>query len=232
MPTPNETKPRTLHSLVRRLSADPTFERTQSDFGARNRSARWQHQIVWTDKEMGLLCLSIVRGYPVGQMILWRKDDGVRVPIDGRQRLTDIKRFSEGQIPIPDLPRVDRELRGRRCTLQDDDSTGLLSSMRMRDRFDTYKAPNFEYDEISEDVARDIFVKLQGGKSLTKTEIGAALPGLPTDYVGDLVEPTRPVAGEWMILHPMFLVREGHTYYDGVRLGRFYPRGSCDTNDH
>jgi len=154
----------------------------------------WQRQLVWSDVEMGLLCLSILRGYPIGQMILWKKGDEVRVPIDGRQRLTAIKRFFEGHISLPDLRHVEMELRGMKYALQEGDDPALLLPMELRDDFDDYEPAILEYTDINEDTAKDIFVKLQGGKSLTKTEVRAALPGLVTDFVSDLTIPPTLVS--------------------------------------
>jgi hypothetical protein len=135
---------------------------------------------------MGLLVYSVLRGYPIGQMILWKKPNGIRVPIDGRQRLTALKRFAEGHIGIPALRHIPAELHGKKYTRGDAEPDSVLLPLELRDAFDDYEPSILEYEDIEEDIAKDIFVKLQGGKSLNKAEVRAALPGLVTDFVSEL----------------------------------------------
>ncbi len=196
MYTPRSVEFRSLKQLLRRLHANRDTERDKLISIEDGDLPKWQRQLVWTNVEMGFLCLSILRGYPIGQMVLWKKSDGVRVPIDGRQRLTAIKLFFEGHISLPDLPQVEVGLRGKKYKLQDDDPHHILLSMDLRDHFDDYEPSILEHENIQETVAKDIFVKLQGGKSLTKTEIRAALPGLVTDFVGQLADPPVSAADE------------------------------------
>lgn len=81
----------------------------------------WQRQTVWTADEMGLLAYSIIRQYPIGIVILWQKNSGIRVPIDARQRLTAIKAFFNGEVAIPDMPSVAKEYRKTKYKLRDGD---------------------------------------------------------------------------------------------------------------
>jgi len=73
----------------------------------------WQRQIVWKEEDMGLLTYSIIRNYPIGMIVLWRKHDGIRVPIDGRQRLTALWQFSQGLIAIPNQSGIPEEFRNK-----------------------------------------------------------------------------------------------------------------------
>jgi hypothetical protein len=77
----------------------------------------WQRNIVWSHDEMGLLAYSIMMGYPIGQLVLWKKPNGVRVPIDGRQRMTAIALFATGEIAVPDMPHIDPLFRGKKYLL-------------------------------------------------------------------------------------------------------------------
>ena len=193
MPTPRPVEFRSLKHLLRRMHADRDAIPRELISVDEADLPHWQRQLVWTPDEMGLLCYSILRGYPIGQIILWRKNDGIRVPIDGRQRLTAIKRFFEGHIALPDLPHISSKYRGKKYLLGESDSSETMLSTISRDDFDDYEPAILEYSEIDEDIAKDIFVKLQGGKSLTKTEVRAALPGRVTDFVSDLTSPPLPM---------------------------------------
>ena len=151
----------------------------------------WQRQTVWTTDEMGLLALSIIQNYPIGLVILWKKSDGVRVPIDGRQRLTAIQRFRAGECAIPDLPGVPTHYKNRKYKLQPGDNPQRFTELELEDQeeFDDYEPQILEYEHIDESTAMDIFIKLQGGKSLTKTGVRAALGGRVCDFVTELTSP-------------------------------------------
>ena len=196
MPTPRRVEFRSLKHLLRRMHADRDASSSELISVDEADLPHWQRQLVWTPDEMGLLCYSILRGYPTGQIILWRRTDGIRVPIDGRQRLTAIKRFFEGHIALPDLPHISSKYRRKKYALREQESPDDMLDTLSKDDFDDYEPAILEYDDIDEDIAKDIFVKLQGGKSLTKTEIRAALPGRVTDFVSDLASPPLPIVDD------------------------------------
>lgn len=177
----------TVKQLLNRMALPSEESRISSDD---EHVPAWQRQIVWTDDEMGLLILSIVRNFPIGLLILWAKTNGVRVPIDGRQRLTAIKKFSEGLISIPDMPMVPDEFkRGKYILGPDDEEAGYVRlPLEFRESFDAYELSVIQYDGIPEKVAMEIFVMLQGGKSLTKTEIRAALGGKLCEFVSVMTQ--------------------------------------------
>lgn len=151
----------------------------------------WQRNVVWTDEEMGLLALSIIMNYPIGLVILWRKPNGIRVPIDGRQRLSAIDAFYGGRVAIPNLPGVPLQLQNAKYVLLPGDEPKYhILDLKDRERFADYEPQMVEFELIAEEVAMDIFIKLQGGKSLTKNEVRSALGGLLCDYVTELTSPS------------------------------------------
>ena len=154
---------------------------------------RWQRQIVWDSEDMGLLAYSIVRNYPIGMMVIWKRKDGIRVPIDGRQRLRAIKEFAEGRVAIPNIKGISDELKNAKYKMLEGDKENGYKQLNLvcREAFDDYELSIVQYDEIDEPVAMDIFVKLQGGKSLTKTEVRAALGGKLCDFVTELTGETK-----------------------------------------
>src|SRR5438876_475092 len=87
--------------LLRRLEEDRTVSVDDAIVPA------WQRSSVWSEEQQGLLALSMLQGYPIGMIILWDKGDHskrLRVPVDGRQRITAIRNFMLGRLAIPDLP--------------------------------------------------------------------------------------------------------------------------------
>ena len=232
---------RTIKALYHRMH--PEQNDTASPISAANAEVpEWQRDVVWTDEEMGLLALSIIQNYPIGLVILWRKPNGVRVPIDGRQRLSAIDAFYSGRVAIPDLPGVPPEYRRKKYQLLPSDSAQFsLLDLQDRERFEDYAPQVVEFENISAEVAMDIFIKLQGGKSLTKNEVRSALGGLLCNYVTELTGPPGVTDSsdeeeeETASQHPFFQqvnlrnTRKAHRNLCDVLLHEYlYP----DTNKH
>ena len=167
----------------------------------------WQRQVVWTEDEMGLLAYSMIKKYPIGMIILWEKPDGKSVPIDGRQRLTAIKKFFDNECSIPESPTIELQYRGRRY----EDLT-----VRAKEALEDYQLSMVLYRELDEDIAKDIFIKLQGGKSLTKSEIRSAYPGLVTDFVTELTSPPSNLTEDENENDQI----SGHPFFDEVNISK------------
>lgn len=230
--SPRPVEFRSIKQLINRLSASREKERniliSVDDFDVPS----WQRQIVWTEDDMGLLAYSLIRNYPIGMVVLWKKPDGIRVPIDGRQRLTAIREFAEGRIAIPSLRGIPDEFKNTKYKLlEGDEEKGFkLLNMRCREIFDDYEPSIVQYDELDEPTAMDVFVKLQGGKSLTKTEIRAALGGKLCDFVTELTGMVKEVSDdsdeeEPSTQHPFF-------HKVNVRNVRKAHRNICDVLLH
>ena len=148
---------------------------------------KWQRDLVWNDDDCGLLAYSIISNYPIGMLILWRKDDGIRVPIDGRQRITAIKRFYEGKVAIPEIQGIPEKYWNRKYKLLENDNDKYEElDIEDKESFDDYELSIKQYNDLDEKKAMDIFIRLQGGKSLSKTEVRAALGGKLCDYITEL----------------------------------------------
>lgn len=188
----------TVKNLMNKINADRESE-TDIIVSVEDRDVpSWQRQIVWTADEMGLLAYSIIRAYPIGIIILWKKPNGIRVPIDGRQRLTAIKEFFNGAIAIPSLPIVDDNYKNKKYKLLSGDKERGYSILKSddRDAFEDYELRCIEYSGIDEKTAMSIFVMLQGGKSLTKTEVRAALGGKLCDFITEITTDVKNVDEE------------------------------------
>jgi len=76
----------------------------------------WQRQVVWAPAKQKALIRSVVLGFPLPSIILFRPKGGVGMEIvDGKQRLTSLLRFLDGQIPFPRVkPQEDVQLNGFR----------------------------------------------------------------------------------------------------------------------
>jgi hypothetical protein len=193
--TPHGAEFHTVKKLINRMTTSKSKEKVSTD----DRDVpEWQRQIVWTPVEKGLLAYSIINNYPIGMIVLWKKKNGIRVPIDGRQRLDAIKEFYEGRVAIPDGPGIPEELKNAKYKILDGDEEKGFKQLELdpKETFEDYELNVVQYDEIDEAKAMDIFVKLQGGKSLTKTEVRAALGGKLCDFVSHLTSGTRIIGEE------------------------------------
>lgn len=165
---PRKVEFNSLKKLMNRL--DPAPDEIDEDLklisATDQHVPQWQRNVVWTDEEKGLLALSILQNYPIGLIILWTNAAGIRVPIDGRQRLTAIEAFYRGAVAIPDLPGIPEKYRNRKYKVlaQDGDKFQLLST-RDRENFDDYEPQIVEIEGIDEQTAMDVFIKLQGARA-------------------------------------------------------------------
>jgi hypothetical protein len=146
----------------------------------------WQRSIVWKATQQGNLALSIILGYPIGQIILWTaREKGPRVPVDGRQRLSAIKAFREGKASIPNDSWVEPRYRG--CFYEAKFGTPALEA-EDRERFDQYELSILEISpETPRETVMDVFVRLQAGMPLSMPEIRSALGGEVCDFVTTIV---------------------------------------------
>ena len=158
---PHPPEFRTVKQLLNRMNANRETERDTLISVDDLDVPTWQREIVWTEEDMGLLVYSILNNYPIGMMILWRRADGIRVPIDGRQRLAAIRRFAEGQIVIPSLRHIPPQFHNKKYRLLPGDETRNHSQLdiTLREHFDDYELSILEYGNIDERTAMDIFVQ-------------------------------------------------------------------------
>lgn len=179
----------------------------------------WQRSSVWSDEQQGLLALSILQGYPIGMIVLWDRGDGtkrLRVPVDGRQRITAIQRFMLGLVAIPDHPWLPGALRGRKYRPGPDDDPSVTNTLTSldKDNFDDYQLSILEYDRATPvSQVMEIFVRLQGGTPLNKAEVRAALGGELCDFVSELTSPPAPVTEDTELDEPEELETTGHTLF-------------------
>jgi hypothetical protein len=158
----------------------------------------WQRGLIWTDRAKGMLALSIIQGYPIGQIVLWELTDGTLVPVDGRQRISAIRDFAASAVPIPDDSWVVPEFRGRWGGAA---GASAVPAPRLAledfERFEDYELDIIVYPKSTpQSVVMEIFARLQGGTPLTKAEIRSALGGELCDFISELTSANLPVTDE------------------------------------
>ncbi|THH05590.1 hypothetical protein EW145_g4688 [Phellinidium pouzarii] len=142
--------------------------------------------IVWPDAKQTGLIDSILRNFYIPPVIFAfaQSDDGEekRTCIDGKQRLTSIQRFMDGQIPYKD-PRTNQKFWYK----VQPGETGKLLPSQYRQQFAKKQIVCVEYHDISDDAEREIFQRVQLGVALTPAERMQAIPGPWSQLIRDVL---------------------------------------------
>ncbi|KAH8105329.1 hypothetical protein BXZ70DRAFT_1004839 [Cristinia sonorae] len=129
----------------------------------------YQRDVVWPETKQTGLIDSLFRNFYVPPVIfvVEMRDDGSehRTCVDGKQRLTSINRFLQGQIPYKD-PYSNEKL----WFSLPADSRGKLLPEKYRKLFRNKQIVCIEYENLRPDNEREIFQRVQLGMALTKAE--------------------------------------------------------------
>ncbi|KAK7014108.1 hypothetical protein VNI00_019405 [Paramarasmius palmivorus] len=139
----------------------------------------WLYNVVWNDSKQTYLIDSILNNHSVSEIIFGvKKSKGMemRTCIDGKQRLTSIRRFMNGEIPYKS-PKTSckywwttSNVKGRKEIPE-----------RLRERFSSATITCLDYRNITDDQERDLFSRVQNGVALTCAERLQSINGpLPT----------------------------------------------------
>jgi hypothetical protein len=156
-----------------------------------NMSPDYQREVVWTAERMIHLVDSLFNNFYVPPLIfkvVTGTQDGKRrawrTCIDGKQRLTTIQQFFDGEIPYKDKL-------GQRWyyTLPEGSTsqgTRRILSEEQREFINNVNLVNIEFESISEEQEEDMFQRVQLGIPLTVAERLAAYSGLIPSFVNDV----------------------------------------------
>ncbi|KAL0573593.1 hypothetical protein V5O48_008370 [Marasmius crinis-equi] len=134
--------------------------------------------VVWTDQKQSNLVDSVINNYYIPPIIFCVKHDPKtrkaikRICIDGKQRLTSIRRFMDGDLCHKDPKSGSKvwydtgKVKGRKEMSKADKS-----------EFESQQIPCVEYDDLTEDQEREIFARVQNGMALTPAERMQAFNG-------------------------------------------------------
>ncbi|KAK0191043.1 hypothetical protein F5146DRAFT_1196204 [Armillaria mellea] len=152
----------------------------------------WQRDVVWSEAKQSLLIDSIFRNFYIPPVVfaVTLDDDGeeVRVCVDGKQRLTSIQKFIDGQIPCKD-PKVQKELVVHNVAIDEEFARRATRTIQRTLRKEIL------YTALTESAVRDIFQRVQLGVALTPAERLQAISTPYSEWVGDLVQKFLRVDG-------------------------------------
>ena len=150
----------------------------------------YQRDVVWSESRMIHLIESLFRNFYVPPLI-FKVTTGTkpgtkerrrwRTCIDGKQRLTTIRKFFDGEIPFIDKRR-------QKWYYCDPSGTTRLSTRNIisaeeKDFINNVTIVNIEYEDLREDLEEDMFQRVQLGVPLTVAERLAALSGEVPDFI-------------------------------------------------
>ena len=155
----------------------------------------YQRDVVWSESRMVHLIDSLFNNYYVPPLI-FKVISGVkpgtnerrkwRTCIDGKQRLTTIRRFFDGEIPYLDKQRRKwyysnpEDLTGPRTVKR------KLLSDEEKEFINNVQIVNIEFEYLTEEQEEDMFQRVQLGVPLTVAEKLAALTGEIPSFCNDL----------------------------------------------
>lgn len=148
-----------------------------------NPQPQYQRTGVWSDKNNQLLIDTILRGYDVPKIYLTNSNDEYfeHEVIDGQQRLKAIWGFYNNEYALgeesKDLP-IGNFVGKKYSELPNDIS----------DNLDLYELSIVIIEDTNDEEIRDLFLRLQEGKSLNPPEKRNAMIGNMRDFVADLTQ--------------------------------------------
>lgn len=147
----------------------------------------YQRDVVWPDsKQIGLID-SVFRDFYIPPVVfaVTRDDEGyeVRVCVDGKQRLTSIQKFFDGQIPHKDA----KTKRLFWYTISEN-SRGVRNEIpeRYKKEFAGKRITCVEYYNIDPGQEREIFQRVQLGMTLTAAEKLQAISSPYAEWISEL----------------------------------------------
>ncbi|KAF6762289.1 hypothetical protein DFP72DRAFT_1148707 [Ephemerocybe angulata] len=143
----------------------------------------YQRDDVWPKPKKMALIDSIWSGIYIPPILFFINDEGVRVCIDGKQRLTSIDRFLTGQIPHKDP--VTKKLWWF-TTSEQSKTTRLEIPESARKEFLQRTITSVEYRDLTPAIEREIFNRVQLGSPLTSAEKLQAVNSATAAWLGAL----------------------------------------------
>ncbi|KAF9466760.1 hypothetical protein BDZ94DRAFT_1250713 [Collybia nuda] len=138
--------------------------------GRINLDPEYQRDVVWSPAKQTALIDSLIHNYympPIIFSVTYRSGDipGKMVCIDGKQRLTSIKRFMDGEIPHKDT------FSGRKSYFINgpEQRRKLLTKPELQE-FENQQIACVEYLNLTDEDEREIFQRVQMGVALTPAE--------------------------------------------------------------
>ncbi|KAK7030487.1 hypothetical protein VNI00_014075 [Paramarasmius palmivorus] len=187
-------------------------------------TAVYQREVVWDDDKQIAMIDSLFRNYYVPPVIFSVKsyDDGTetRMCIDGKQRLTSVRRFMDGEIPHRDARTKERVWYTDNPRFGPKTNKKILSE-GVKNTFAKKQITCVEYEGLSFDQERDVFQRVQLGMPLTPAEklnvVHTPRSGLVRDLIGSTFGSENGIGREVEEKEIPFNPKRGKSFHTGAK---------------
>ena len=122
----------------------------------------------WDKKRASLLISSLISGYPVPPFFAAKGDDGKYDMLDGKQRMTSIRKFYDGEFALVDIPPVTIEVGGTEMELDINGYKYEDLDVDVKDELDSASLTIYYFDGITDDEVNEMFYRLNSGKPINQ----------------------------------------------------------------
>ncbi|KAF6752687.1 hypothetical protein DFP72DRAFT_1171547 [Ephemerocybe angulata] len=163
--------------------------------GLINTTPPYQRDVVWSEQKQTNLIESIATGYPIPFLIFRRWYDPqlgktYRVCIDGKQRLTSLQRFMDGEIPFRNSQK--KKVWWKKTEPQ---QRRVLVDENFKSEFVAKSMYFIDLEGITEAQERAIFQRVQLGTILTPAERLQAINGNLAEFVRNIRKDISEIPG-------------------------------------
>ena len=123
----------------------------------------------WSNSKASLFIHSLIVGYPVPPFYAARGKDKVYDMLDGKQRLTSLLRFYNGEFSLKEVPGVSYTIDGQEIEMAIDDCKYENLPEEFRDNIDSYSLLFYYFDDITEDQIAEMFFRMNNGKPVSSS---------------------------------------------------------------
>ena len=125
-----------------------------------------QRGYVWDTKRKSLLIHSMLSGYPIPPFYATKRD-GIYDMLDGKQRMSAITGFINGDYKLEDVPEIDVD-----GDVIDLNGVGFEDmSEDLQDEIKDYSLTIYYFEDITDDEISEMFYRLNNGKPLSAIEL-------------------------------------------------------------
>ena len=123
----------------------------------------------WDVKRASLFIHSLITGYPIPPVFAARGENKVYDMLDGKQRLTTLLRFYNGDFALKDTPPISYTIDGQEMEMYIDDCKYENLPEEVRDELDSTMISVCYFDGITEDEIAEMFRRLNNGKAVSSS---------------------------------------------------------------
>ena len=130
-----------------------------------------QRGFEWDIRKQSLFIHSLLVGYPVPPVFARKGEDGSYDMLDGKQRLTTIKRFIDGKFALVDVPPIYYTVDGTEMEMDINGYKYENLDSDIRDDLDASSIVLYYFDGITDEEVAEMFYRLNNGKQISSSTL-------------------------------------------------------------